>query len=220
MDAELNTAEEAFYPLKRRFRGFLPVVVDVETGGFNPRTDGLLQIAAVMVRMNAQQELYLHRTLSYQVQPFEGANLDPKSLEVNGIKPWHPFRFAVPEQEAIEDIFKAIRTEIKLNECNRAILVGHNAGFDLAFVKAAAERIGIKRNPFHMFSILDTVSLGALAYGQTVLAKSVQAAGIDWDNKEAHSATYDAQKTAELFCHIFNRWQQAMTPDVGADMAS
>lgn len=209
MEASITdtSQKEQIYPMNWRFRGFLPVVVDVETGGFNPRTDGLLQIAVVILRMNEKQELFCHRTLSYHIQPFEGARLDPKSLEFTGIDPWHPFRFAVPEKEALNAIFKEIRLEIKANSCNRAILVGHNASFDLAFVKAAAERIGSKQNPFHMFSILDTVSLGALAYGQTVLARSVQAAGITWDNSEAHSATYDAEKTAALFCNIVNRWQ-------------
>ncbi|MDX9766720.1 MAG: ribonuclease T [Ectothiorhodospiraceae bacterium] len=198
-----------FVPMGDRFRGFLPVVVDVETGGFNARTDALLQIAAVLLRMNPQGELYRHRTVAFHVQPFEGGRLDPKSLEVNGIDPFHPLRIALPEKDAIDKLFQEVRQEVKLNACKRAVLVGHNAHFDLGFVHAVSERIAHKRNPFHPFSSLDTVTLAAMAYGQTVLARAAQAAGLAWSNEEAHSAVYDAEMTAEVFCRVINRWQQA-----------
>jgi len=195
-----------FIPMAQRFRGFLPVVVDVETGGFNARTDALLQVAAVLLRMDPEGQLYRHQTLSFHVQPFEGANMDPKSLEVTGINPWHPLRIAHPEKEALASVFRGVREEMKINACKRAILVGHNAGFDLSFIHQGAERTGLKRNPFHPFSSLDTVTLSAMAFGQTVLARAVQAAGMEWNNSEAHSAVYDAEKTADLFCHVVNRW--------------
>ncbi len=190
--------------LATRFRGFLPVVVDVETGGFNEATDALLQIAAVLIDVDEAGKLYCAETVACHVNPFAGANLDPKSMEINGIDIDHPFRLAVDEKEALPKIFKPIRNEIKRHGCNKAILVGHNAHFDLKFVNAAAERAGIKRNPFHPFSTLDTVSLAALAYGQTVLARAVRAAGLEWDPSEAHSAIYDAEMTAALFCKIVN----------------
>lgn len=194
-------------PIEQRFRGFLPVVIDVETGGFNAQGDALLELAAVLLRMDEKGELYRHKTVSWHIQPFPGANLDPKSLEVNGIDPFHPLRFAVPEEEALTQLFKEVRKEMKNNLCTRAILVGHNAFFDLSFLNAAVERCQLKRNPFHPFSNLDTVTLAAMAYGQTVLARAVQAAGIPWDASEAHSAVYDAEKTAELFCRVLNTWQ-------------
>ena len=190
--------------MEKRFRGFLPVVVDVETGGFNEQTDALLQVAAVLIDMDQNGQLVCGETHSCHVNPFEGANLDPKSLEINGIDPDHPLRMAVDEKQALPKIFVPIRQALKQYACKRAILVGHNANFDLKFINAAAERSGIKRNPFHPFSTFDTVSLAGLAYGQTVLSRSVQAAGFDWDNREAHSAIYDAEKTAELFCKIVN----------------
>ncbi len=192
-------------PLANRFRGFLPVVVDVETGGFNEVTDALLQIAAVLIDVDEAGNLYCAETVACHVNPFAGANLDPKSMEINGIDIDHPFRLAVDEKEALPKIFKPIRNEIKRHGCNKAILVGHNAHFDLKFVNAAAVRAGIKRNPFHPFSTLDTVSLAALAYGQTVLARAVRAAGLEWDPSEAHSAIYDAEMTAALFCKIVNQ---------------
>ncbi len=195
-------------PLANRFRGFLPVVVDVETGGLNADTDALLEIAAVLLAMDEQGQIYRSSTLAYHVEPFPGTRLDPKSLEFNGIDPHHPFRFAVPELDALNGIFREVRRAIRANGCNRAVLVGHNAFFDLGFLNAAAARNNIKRNPFHPFSSFDTVSLAGLAYGQTVLSKAVQAAGMRWDSQEAHSAIYDAERTADLFCDIVNRWQR------------
>ena len=191
-------------PMAERFRGFLPVVVDVETGGFNEATDALLQIAAVLLDIDERGQFYCAQTVSCHVNPFPGANLDPKSMEVNGIDVDHPFRLAEDEKIALPLIFKPVREAIRAHGCNKAILVGHNAHFDLKFVNAAAARSGIKRNPFHPFSTLDTVSLAGLAYGQTVLARAVKSAGMEWDPNEAHSAIYDAEMTAMLFCKIVN----------------
>jgi ribonuclease T len=192
--------------MAQRFRGFLPVVIDVETGGFNVETDALLEIAAVIPRMDGNNRICPELTVSTHVVPFPGANLDPKSLAITGIDPHNPLRAALPEHEALNHIFTPIRKAVKSFGCTRAILVGHNSAFDLSFLNAAVKRTGIKRNPFHPFSHFDTVSLGGLAFGQTVLARALEAAGLAWDEKEAHSAVYDAQRTAELFCMIVNQW--------------
>lgn len=194
--------------IARRFRGYLPVVVDVETGGFDADRDALLEIAAVTVTMDASGIIYPAETVSCHVEPFPGANMDPKALAFTGIDPHHPFRDAMPEPDALRHISDPIRRAVKASGCNRAILVGHNAFFDLGFINAAVRRCGYKRNPFHPFSTFDTVSLAGLMYGQTVLAKAAEAAGIEWSNGEAHSAIYDAEKTAELFCTIVNRWKE------------
>lgn len=192
--------------IANRFRGFLPVAVDVETAGFNPQTDALLEIAAVTLHMNEVGHLERQQTFACHVQPFPGANLDPAALAFTGIDPHHPFRDALPEQDVLQRIFQPIRKAVRYSGCSRAILVGHNPWFDLAFINAAAQRTGIKRNPFHPFSAFDTATLGGLAFGQTVLARAVQAAGIPWDHHEAHSAIYDAEQTAELFCRVVNLW--------------
>ena len=197
------------HAIATRFRGFLPVVVDVETGGFDAKSDALLEIAAVIIRMDEQGLLHPVKTYSCHVDPFPGANIDQKALEFNGIDPDHPFRMALPEREALKYIFSPIQKALKAAGCNRSILVGHNAFFDLGFINAAVQRTGFKRNPFHPFSTFDTVTLAGLAFGQTVLARSVDAAGISWDGNQAHSAIYDAEKTAELFCDIVNRWQNS-----------
>jgi ribonuclease T len=191
-----------------RFRGFLPVVVDVETGGFDAAHDALLEIAAVPLRMDADGYLRLQPTVSTHVEPFPGANLDPRSLEITGIDPYNPLRGALAERIALDHIFHAVRQAVHEAGCQRAILVGHNAAFDLGFLNMAVRRCGHKRNPFHPFSCFDTVSLGGLAYGQTVLSKAVLAAGHAFDGREAHSAVYDAERTAQLFCTVVNRWRQ------------
>jgi ribonuclease T len=197
------------HPLKDRFRSYLPVVIDVETGGFNHRTDALLEVAAVFLQADEKQTLNRYKSHNWHIEPFAGANLDPKSLEVNGINPDHPFRkqIAVNERQALNELFKLVRQETKANHCTRAILVGHNAAFDLNFLNAAVDRLQQKRNPFHPFSTFDTVTLAAMAYGQTVLARAVKMAGLGWDCEQAHSALYDAEKTADLFCKVINDWQ-------------
>ncbi|AKH68838.1 ribonuclease T [Spongiibacter sp. IMCC21906] len=194
--------------IAQRFRGFLPVVVDIETGGFNAKTDGILEIAATFLRMDDAGNIEPDETIDYHVEPFPGANLEQSALEFTGIDPHNPLRQAQKEVTVMGELLKRIRQQVKAHDCTRAVLVGHNAHFDLGFMMSAVERCGIKRNPFHPFSVMDTASLAGLAYGHTVLAKACQLADIDFDNNSAHSAAYDAEKTAELFCQIVNRWQQ------------
>jgi ribonuclease T len=195
-------------PLAQRFRGFLPVIVDVETGGFNSAKDALLEIAAVTIRMDHNGILHRHETFSFHVEPFEGSNIEQAALDFTGIDLDDPERMAEPESMVMNDLLGAVRRAVKENGCTRAVIVGHNAHFDLNFVNAAAERCKIKRSPFHPFSVFDTATLSGLAFGQTVLAKTCQVAGIEFSNSAAHSAAYDAEKTAELFCLIVNRWRE------------
>ena len=193
--------------LAKRFRGFFPVVIDLETGGFNAQTDALLELAAITLKFDDDGEhLSIDETIHFHIAPFEGANIEQSALDITGIDPFHPFRKAVSEREALTQVFKTVRLAQKKAACQRSILVGHNAFFDLNFINSAVERNQLKRNPFHPFSTLDTVSLAALAYGQTVLAKACSAANIHFDNTQAHSALYDARQTAELFCNIINNY--------------
>jgi ribonuclease T len=193
--------------MAERFRGFLPVVVDVETGGFNSKTDALLEIAAVLVDFGDGGILTRGETIRFHVKPFEGANMEPASLAINGIDPDHPLRPAIDERDALQRLFRGVRKAVRDNGCSRAILVGHNAAFDLAFLNEAVARSEIKRNPFHTFSCFDTATLCGVAFGQTVLARAVAVAGFEWDEESAHSAAYDAEITADLFCEIVNRFQ-------------
>lgn len=205
------TAEDAPpAPFAARFRGFLPVVVDVETAGFDPDRHALLEVAVVTLRLDPDGRLARERTDFAHVEPFPGAELDPDALKFNRIDPFHPFRFAVPEREALEHVFRPVRQAVRAAGCSRAVLVGHNPSFDLGFINTAVRRSGVRRNPFHPFTTFDTATLGGLAFGQTVLARAVQAAGLPWDEREAHSAIYDAERTADLFCTVVNLWEDCL----------
>ena len=194
------------HPMAARFRGYLPVVVDVETGGFDWNRHALLEIAAVPIELDAEGRFVPGEVAHAHLDPAPGTSVDQKSLEVTGIKLGHPLRFAVDERTGLDKVFVPVRAAVKRHGCQRAILVGHNAHFDLNFVNAAVARSGHKRNPFHPFSVFDTVTLAGVAYGQTVLARAMQAAGFEWNAADAHSAVYDAEQTAKLFCRIANAW--------------
>ncbi len=193
--------------IAQRFRGFLPVVIDVETGGFNPRTDALLEIAAITTDLDQRGQLVMKDRFFFNIEPFKGANIEAAALEFTGIDVHNPLRKAVKEKRALEETFRGIRHQIRETGCNRAVIVAHNASFDLGFVNAAAERAEIKRNPFHPFSSFDTATLCGLALGQTVLARACETAGLGFNTSEAHSAMYDCLKTAELFCYVVNKWK-------------
>jgi ribonuclease T len=195
-------------PISERFRGFLPVVIDVETGGFNNKTDALLEVSAATLVMDEDGILSVDKIYEYHLNPFPGANVEQSALDFTGIDIDDPERGAIAEPEALEELFRIIRKAVKREGCSRAVMVAHNAHFDLGFINAAAERCNIKRNPFHPFSCFDTATLSGLAFGHTVLAQACQLAKLGFSNKEAHSAAYDTQKTAELFCLIVNRWQE------------
>ena len=196
-----------FPPMVERFRGYLPVVVDVETGGFDWNKHALLEIAAVPIELDEAGNYMPGAVAHAHIAPAPGTSIDPKSLEVTGIKIGHPLRGEVDERTGLDAIFVPVRAAMKRHASTRAILVGHNAHFDLNFLNAAVARVAHKRNPFHPFSVFDTVTMAGLCYGQTVLARAAMAAGLGWDPNEAHGAVYDTEQTAKLFCTIANGWR-------------
>ena len=216
----LATGVPVFRKMAERFRGFLPVVVDVETGGFDWNRHALLEIAAIPIELDDRGAYVPGEVACVHLDPAPGLEIDPKSLEVTGIDIGHPFRMAKPEKEGLDHIFAAVRAAVRRHNCQRAILVGHNAHFDLNFLNAAVARVEHKRNPFHPFSVFDTVSLAGIAYGQTVLGRAMQAAGLAWNGEEAHSAVYDAERTAELFCKIANAWPSNSGSGMGSTPAA
>jgi len=196
--------EKQKHAIRHRFGGLMPVVIDVETGGLHWETDALLEIAAINIKMNDDGFLTPDDTFSTHVVPFEGSIMNPKSMEINKIDPYHPFRFAISEQDMLNELFQYVEKELKLTQCRRAVLVGHNASFDLNFLLAACKRCKVKNNPFHSFTCIDTATLGGFIYGRTVLAKVMKAAALPFDVDEAHSAVYDCEATAQLFCKMVN----------------
>ena len=194
--------------LNERFRSYLPVVVDLETGGFDSENNPLLELACTFVNISDEQ-LCAADSHEWCISPFEGSVADPASLKVTGIDLTDPNRNGQDEHEAITEFFQLIRKEMKEQKCKRAIMVAHNASFDHGFLHAAASRCAIKRSPFHPFTTIDTASLSAVAYGHTVLSEACKRAGIDFNNQNAHSAAYDTARTADLFCKIVNQWPYA-----------
>jgi ribonuclease T len=196
-------------PIHKRFDGYLPVIIDVETSGVQPLKNALLEIAAVTIKINDENQYEPHESFMCHVLPFEGARLDPAALEITKIEPYHPFRFAIEEDEALKKLFTFTEKALEETKCRRAVLVGHNAHFDLSFIQAAMKRTKMNKSPYHAFTCFDTATLAGLTYGKTILAKALKEAGIEFDRNKAHSAIYDAEKTAELFCDILNRIQFA-----------
>jgi|TARA_B110000438_G_scaffold65281_1_gene65874 ribonuclease T len=193
--------------LKERFRKYLPVVVDLETGGFDSNSNAILEIAITLIEEEDNQ-LVVGDTHRFHIEPYEGLIVEDESLKFTKINLDHPLRNAVSEEHALKELFKIINKNKNAYECSRAILVGHNAHFDSSFLNAAVERNNIKKSPFHPFSVLDTVTLGALATNQTVLARICEALDIDYDSKEAHSAAYDSDVTAKVFCKVINNYNE------------
>jgi ribonuclease T len=201
-----NNTDKNIIPTNKRFDGYLAVVIDVETGGIDPKKCALLELAAIVIHCDetgrlVQQEKYF----TTHVTPFDGAIIEEKALEINKIIPDHPFRLAVDEKIALEKLDAFTREALNRFQCRRAILVGHNAHFDLSFLNAARDRCRlIQTNPYHRFTCFDTATLAGAALSKTVLAKALKAAGIEHNKERAHSALYDTQCTAELFCYVCN----------------
>ena len=205
----LALADKGVASMARRFRGFLPVVVDLETSGFDSERHGVLEIAALTLRFD-EGALVIDARHRWPVRPFAEAEINPDSLRLTGIDLNDPQRGAISEAEAIKRFFKLVRNQIKAQGCHRGVLVAHNAVFDAAFLRSAAKRANAKRDPFHPFTTIDTAALAAVAYGHTVLREACARAGIGYSKEQAHSALYDAERCALLFCKMVNDWGEAM----------
>ena len=198
--------------MSSRFRGFLPVVIDLETGGFEKDVHAVLQIAAVSLAWSADR-LSIDQVRGWNVIPHPLMRVEEESLRITGIDLSDPRRDALNEEDAVRELFRFVRREVRRNGCERAVLTAHNAHFDHGFVMSAAERNGVKRNPFHPFTVIDTASLAAVAYGHTVLSEACTRAGIEFENGRAHAAIYDAEATAKLFCLTVNNWERVHRAD-------
>ena len=188
--------------LAARFRGFMPVVIDIETGGFDANRHAILEMAAVFLDLD-EDGLRIAGSWQQAVSPRAGSAMEEASLKVTGIDPTRP---AMPEDEVLAELFSLVRRLQREAECQRSVMVAHNAAFDMGFLNAAIARHNIKRAPFHPFTFIDTASIAALSVGHTVLREACNRAGIEFDTEQAHGALYDAERTAELLCWSVNRW--------------
>ena len=144
----------------------------------------------------------------YHVVPKKYTRITNTALSFNKIIPDHPFRLALEEKKVLCKLYGKIKKNVKENKCLKAVLVGHNAWFDLSFLVEANKRNKITNMPLHQFTSFDTATLGALVYGQTVLSQILNAAHIKFNDEKAHSALYDAIKTAQLFCKVINQFSK------------
>jgi ribonuclease T len=190
--------------ISERFRQFLPVVIDLETGGLDPNKHALLEIAATPILYDTRYGFYYDDIFHEHVKPHPSTQIDQQALAINQIVVDSALRFAVEETYAIKTLVQWINAYLKKTSCSKAIIVAHNAHFDLRFLINAMTRSSNERCPLHRFSTLDTVTMSALVYGETVLAKALNKARIDFNENNAHGALYDTWKTAQLFCQIVN----------------
>ena len=101
--------------MKTKFRKYLPVVVDLETGGFTPSSDAILEIAITLI--NYDREFSVGETHRFHIDPFPGLKIHQDALEFTKINLEHPLRNAVSEQEALQSIFKIINQTIFFINC-------------------------------------------------------------------------------------------------------
>jgi ribonuclease T len=194
----------------KELNGMLPVVVDLETTGVDYNQHAILEIACIFV--HCDKKLSPHESVFHEhVKAFSGAKTDPKAMSLHGIPLHHPFRFAKSEKEVLEALNEELGQQLQEQKCHRAILVGHNAHFDLSFLNASYNRTGVK-SLFHRFCVLDTVTLSAALLGETVLAKALYKTRIGFNPGLAHGALYDAKQTAKLFCHLMNSVRPSAKP--------
>ena len=107
--------------LKNRFRGYFPVIIDVETAGFDAKQDALLELAAITLKMDENGYLHPDQKCHFHIEPFEGANINPESLKFNGIDIHNPLRNAGSELDAITGLFQMVRRAQKEADCQRSI---------------------------------------------------------------------------------------------------
>ena len=184
-------------------------MIDCETSGLNPDQHALLEVAYACLDFDDQQSILSPGIAeTFHILPFEGASFDPSSMAIHKIDPYYPLRFAEEESVILKKLTAFVEARTKMAGYKRALLVGHNSWFDLAFLNKAYNRHNMK-SPFHQFTSCDTATLSGFLLKETVLAKALYKAHIHYDPKEAHSALYDAKLTAKLVCWLWNRWQHA-----------
>ncbi len=170
-------------PLVSRDRGQLLtdeiVVFDIETTGFSPVNDRIIEIGAVKVK--------------------DGKITDRFSVFVN---PERPIPFRIEQLTGIHDSMVVDADTIEkvlpefLDFCGEAVLAAHNAGFDMSFIKENARRLGLIRE----FTYLDTMGIARLLLpGQAKHTLDAVAKTLNLSLENHHRAVDDAECTAEMY---------------------
>lgn len=168
------------------------VVFDIETTGFSPVNNRIIEIGAVKVA--------------------KGEIVDRFSTFVN---PDVPIPFEIEKLTSINDgmVMDAPFIEQVLPEflafCGDAVLVAHNASFDMSFIKENALRQKIKKK----FTYVDTVGIARILLphqAKHTLDAVAKTMGVSLENH--HRAVDDAEATAEIFIKFI-----PMLKEAGAD---
>lgn len=158
------------------------VVVDIETTGLNPRTDKITEIAACKVVKGEIVDQF-----SALVNP--EINISQDIAELTGIT-----NEMVKDAEKIDSVFDKF-----LDFMDDAIIVAHNASFDISFLKEAAKRLNTEFNP----TTVDTLALSRglmpnlLKYKLDVVCNE-----LNIELKKHHRASADAEATAMIFIKL------------------
>ena len=155
------------------------VVFDLETTGFSPETNRIIEIGAVKVQ--------------------NGKIVDKFSTFVN---PQVPIPFRIEQLTSINDsmvidapVIADILPEF-MKFCEGCVMVAHNADFDMSFIKKNCQRLDIPCKP----TIVDTVALARVLLpnlNRFKLDTVAKALGVSLENH--HRAVDDAGCTAEIF---------------------
>ncbi len=155
------------------------VVFDIETTGFGPVKDRIIEIGAVKIK--------------------NGVEVDTFSSFIN---PEIPIPYEIEELTGINDnmVIDAPTIDVVLptflDFCKDSVLVAHNASFDVSFINKKAELLDLETD----FTVIDTVGLARILlpelnrYKLNIVAKAL---GITLDNH--HRAVDDAACTAQIF---------------------
>ena len=165
------------------------VVFDIETTGFSPVNNRIIEIGAVKVKQGEIAEKF--------------------SAFVN---PDVPIPFEIEKLTGINDsmVKDAPYIEQVLPEflafCQDAVLVAHNAGFDMSFIKENVLRQGLSRR----FTCADTLGIARILLphqAKHTLDAVAKTLGVSLENH--HRAVDDAQATAEIFVKFIPMLKQA-----------
>lgn len=164
-------------------------VVDLETTGFNPQKDRIVQMAAVLV--NGRGEVV--DTFDTVVRPESPEQYEHGAEHVHGISR-EMVENGMPLRSALSRIWSLT---------DGRVFTAHNAKFDISFLEAESERVGMKRQ---VDNYLDTLALARQADSDRQRKHSLQALcehyGVTVER--AHEAMSDAKATATILMKLID----------------
>lgn len=162
------------------------VVFDTETTGLQPHKDEIVQIGAVRV---VKSKIVPGEQIDILVDP--GMKIPPASTKVHGVT--DAMVFGAPKIVPASQTLHGFATD--------AVLVAHNAPFDMAFLHNHEKDAGLVWD----HPILDTVLLSAVLFGRTevhTLDALCDRLDVVIPPELRHTALGDAHATAEVLCKM------------------